>query len=402
MSVEYSDTDRDEIDLSLNHEIDETSSSSSATNGADNNNTTGSGVDANAPVAPVVEESTGQRFIGVRWSDFLTVPLQRRLQTLAVLGFVLMPFGHILSWVATYWLLLFPLTTLPMAAYLIFIFFFDKSPSNGRRSPWLRGFSCFFHFCNYFPLSIVKTAELDPNGKYLFGYHPHGIISIGALGNFAFQGTGFGDLFPGIDLRVATLPLNFKVPFMREILLGGGAVDSNFNTCCNVLNRGPGSALMLVVGGAAESLDARPGVMDLTLKRYGFVRVALQNGASLVPVLSFGENDVYTEVLDQSRGSRTRRIQETIQKWLGFATPLFHGRGILNYDFGLLPFRHPIVSVVGKPIPMPKFEGSVNSPEGLAVVQDLHQQYVTALQALWDNYKDIYYRKRRGSLNIVG
>ena len=57
-----------------------------------------------------------------------------------------------------------------------------------------------------------------------------------------------------------------------------------------------GKALVLVVGGAEESLDAHPGRSTLTLaKRKGFVREALVTGAHLVPVYSFGENDVYKQ-----------------------------------------------------------------------------------------------------------
>ena len=52
---------------------------------------------------------------------------------------------------------------------------------------------------------------------------------------------------------------------------------------------------MLAVGGATESLYAAPGTMNLVLhKRKGFVRVALQAGAALVPVINFGENETYS------------------------------------------------------------------------------------------------------------
>jgi hypothetical protein len=50
----------------------------------------------------------------------------------------------------------------------------------------------------------------------------------------------------------------------------------------------------VVVGGAEESTIASPGGIDLVLeKRKGFVREAIMSGASLVPVLAFGENDLY-------------------------------------------------------------------------------------------------------------
>lgn len=35
----------------------------------------------------------------------------------------------------------------------------------------------------------------------------------------------------------------------------------------NVLRKGPGSAVLVVPGGAAESLDAHPGTHSLTLKK---------------------------------------------------------------------------------------------------------------------------------------
>jgi len=70
---------------------------------------------------------------------------------------------------------------------------------------------------------------------------------------------------------------------------------------------GKGQSIMLAIGGATESLYAGPGTMDLVLRRRkGFVRVALQTGASLVPVINFGENDVYSTIRgDPNSGLRS-------------------------------------------------------------------------------------------------
>lgn len=46
-----------------------------------------------------------------------------------------------------------------------------------------------------------------------------------------------------------------------------------------LLRGGPGNAVVIVVGGAAESLDGVPGQQRVLLKgRRGFVRLALQHG----------------------------------------------------------------------------------------------------------------------------
>jgi len=49
-------------------------------------------------------------------------------------------------------------------------------------------------------------------------------------------------------------------------------------SCSNILKRGPGEAITIVVGGATESLSARPGTADLTLRRrYCVLHVCLFN-----------------------------------------------------------------------------------------------------------------------------
>jgi 1-acyl-sn-glycerol-3-phosphate acyltransferase len=47
--------------------------------------------------------------------------------------------------------------------------------------------------------------------------------------------------------------------------------------------------------------------------RNGFIKIALQTGASLVPVYAFGENDAY-EQLDNKPGTVLRWIQDTAKK----------------------------------------------------------------------------------------
>lgn len=48
-----------------------------------------------------------------------------------------------------------------------------------------------------------------------------------------------------------------------------GICSVSKESCQNILGQGGGSAITIVVGGAAESLSARPGTADLTLrKRY--------------------------------------------------------------------------------------------------------------------------------------
>jgi 2-acylglycerol O-acyltransferase 2 len=139
-----------------------------------------------------------------------------------------------------------------------------------------------------------------------------------------------------------------------------------------------------VVGGAEESLLASPQTNDLLLgKRKGFVKLALRQGASLVPVFGFGETNVYQN-LATNRPS-LQRILLKIQKVLGFALPAIGGRGWFNYNWGPLPFRCPIVTVVGAPIALPKI-----AQPSQEEIEHWHAVYMEALLELYRENKDVY------------
>ena len=283
--------------------------------------------------------------------------LRKKRQTFAVALVFLQP---VLSALASLCLLLrcgrFP--RLAFLAYVAWFLVLDDAPRRGGRlSAAARRSVVWRWVADYFPVSLVKTTDLDPRRNYLFGYHPHGIISVGAITNFATDATGFSELFPGVELRVATLAFNFKIPFFRELLLRCGVVDASSRSiahCCSARN-GPGASCMVVIGGARESLNARPGTQRLVLaERKGFVKVALRAGASLVPVFAFGENDLFDQAA--ARGV-ARRVQVATQRLFGFTVPLFSGpnkgaSGGFSVP-GVLPHRHAIVSVVGSPVLVP-------------------------------------------------
>jgi 2-acylglycerol O-acyltransferase 2 len=71
----------------------------------------------------------------------------------------------------------------------------------------------------YFPIRLHKTVDLPADKSYIFGYHPHGIISLGAFCNFSTDATDFSGLFPGINLRLLTLTPNFRIPFYGFVRL---------------------------------------------------------------------------------------------------------------------------------------------------------------------------------------
>lgn len=312
--------------------------------------------------------------------------MTRRLQTLAALlvwssqpaGITLFCF---LLWIHAY-------TRYLMIAYAIYIAYenlvLQVGKTGSRRSETFRRSSVWKYFRDYFPISLVKTTDLDPKQSYVFGYFPHGIIGLGAYGNFITEATNFSEVFPGLRLHLLVLNLIPWVPFARELCLMGGGCNVDRGTCLHLLRKG--RSICILVGGAKEALDAHPNTMKLTvLNRLGFVRIAVETGSSLVPVISFGENEIFRQ-LPNPKGSLLRRFQEGLQKYMGFSIPTPYGRGIFQYDYGILPFRHPVSVVVGAPIVVPKEEKPSDD-----TVARLHKEYVQALKELFDAHKNKYY-----------
>lgn len=245
-------------------------------------------------------------------------------------------------------------------------------------------------------MTLHKTRSLDPGQKYIFGYHPHGIISMGALGSFATEATGFSKLFPGITNTVLTLSSNFHMPIYRDYLMAQGLASVSKRSCENILSRGPGTAITIVVGGAQESLLSRPHANDLVLKkRLGVFKIAMRQGAHLVPVYSFGENDIYQQIPNHP-GTWLYTFQQLFKKFAGFTVPMFHARGVLNYDFGLMPFRAPINTVVGRPVHVKK-----NANPTLDDLHAVQAEYIEALLEIWDQYKDDFAMDREKDLCFI-
>ena len=72
--------------------------------------------------------------------------------------------------------------------------------------------------------------------------------------------------------------------------------------------------------------------------------MALKNGAPLVPVISFGETDLYSQI-SNPEGSFTRSVQEILKKWIGFAPVIPLGRGFFQYNYGIVPMRRPVTTL---------------------------------------------------------
>ncbi|CAG2172363.1 unnamed protein product [Oppiella nova] len=229
----------------------------------------------------------------------------------------------------------------------------------GRISHWVRNMSIWRHYANYFPVKLVKTEDLDPERNYMFVCHPHGVMVGSHVANFGTEGTGFSQLFPGLTPHILTLEDLFRHPFKRELLLamGYGAATTT-SMKWYLTHPGRGHVLALIVGGVLESFDTIPNTMRLTLNnRFGFVKLALEHG------------DWST-----SEDSIIRKFQLWMNRVVGYTIPHFYGRGLFGFP-GILPYRVPITTVVGKPMDVPLIPEP--SREQIA---EYHRKYIQCLR----------------------
>ncbi|XP_010282659.1 PREDICTED: 2-acylglycerol O-acyltransferase 1 [Phaethon lepturus] len=316
----------------------------------------------------------------------INIPLKRRIQTVAVLQWIF-SFLLLAEFCCGFFVILILGNFWFLAVlYLLWLYLDWETPcTGGRRSQWVRSWTVWKYFREYFPIHLIKTSDLNPNHNYLLGFHPHGVLVAGAFGNFC-TGPSFKNLFPGLTPYLHIMPIWFGCPFFREYIMSAGMVSASKESVSYVLNNeGGGHASIIVIGGAEESLNAHPGSLTLNiLKRKGFIKMALKHGAHLVPVFSFGENELFKQVANP-RGSWLRNVQEKLQKIMGFALPLFHARGVFQYSFGLIPYRQPIHTVVGSPIPVKR-----NLNPTTEEIEQLHALYLQKLRKLFEEHKGNY------------
>ena len=86
----------------------------------------------------------------------------------------------------------------------------------------------------------------------------------------------------------------------------------------------------------------------------------------------------------------------TVKSLFGFTAPIFHARGVFNYDVGIMPYRRPLNVVIGKPIKVEKRNTADDQ-----YVQELQKAYIKELQAIWDNWKVEFAPERIAELTIV-
>ena len=115
-------------------------------------------------------------------------------------------------------------------------------------------------------------------------------------------------------------------------------------------------------------------------RRFGFVKLALQQGAALVPAYAFGTVDLY-EVTPAQHEANASGLLWALHRRLGVALPRYSG------SLGFVPRRVPVDLVVGAPLALPFAALETPGQPTDAEVRAAHGAYVAALRLLFDAHK---------------
>ena len=267
--------------------------------------------------------------------------------------------------------------------YYTYVLVLDRShmKTGARWANFSRNFALFHYARRLLHLRVVGSPALEaaenkaaskPTKKnttqYILGVFPHGLNA-----DFRILVDGMlPQVLPGASVRTLAATILFWIPIVREVALWTGCVDASKPVAKRCLRKG--LSLFIFPGGQQEQLRTTCGKeLVYVQRRKGFVKLALEFGVPLVPVYVFGASDFY----QTSHFALSTRL--SILKYLGISLTL--GTGCAGSSYCPLPVD--TTMVLGEPILVPQ----IDKPSAEQVDQ-VHAQFVAALQQLFDKHKE--------------
>lgn len=225
----------------------------------------------------------------------------------------------------------------------------------------------------YFGMRLIrdtpKPFPTDAGQKYIFGYHPHGIIPLAA--GWCSLTKQWKSLFPGLEPSVLTSSILHNIPLARDVIQFSGGRDVSWSSFKSAI-MSIGSVL-LIPGGQQEMLGCKStdAVVRINVKHKGFIRMGLTTGAALVPIYNFGGTKTFDNL----------PFPISWQKWCMSALRA----NILFLPYGnwlFVPRTGPLTIIVCEPI-------QKHAPNPTDKQVDLmHRRYYTSLFEAFERHKD--------------
>lgn len=264
-----------------------------------------------------------------------------------------------------------------LKSYLLLIPILISAITPIIKLPWLVRHPIFKCILNYFQFeSIFETTDdsllkyldelkKDGRGGIILAAQPHGVLSFGGI----CAGSAADSRFDNLVTAAAGAVL--ATPIVKHVVGVFGLIDASASSLKKHLSKGgvEGSCV-LYIGGIAELFRCSETQEQLILKkRKGFIKLALQTGADVVPLYFFGNTSVLSVLTHPFLESISRKYQVSITLFWGL--------------WGLpIPRPNKILYVRGPPLGLPKVENPTEDD-----IEKWHAKYVSEVQRIFDKYK---------------
>jgi hypothetical protein len=158
---------------------------------------------------------------------------------------------------------------------------------------------------------IIDRSGFNHQQQAIYVWYPHGHFAMIPYGLFC------GEMGSNTFKRPVALCCSshmFYTPALREVAISAGLLNADMENMKGVLNQG--TSLCITPGGIREMYNTRHNVMRLVDGRQGFMRLAKMTGLPLIPIMCYGENEMF----ERPRHDTVMPTTESIVKW--FREPL--------------------------------------------------------------------------------
>lgn len=186
----------------------------------------------------------------------------------------------------------------------------DPASKRGNRNwEWFRRLKMWRYLWTWwFPITYHwQYHRFQRNTKYIFIAHPNP-YNLGMLMGLGLHGNQ--ETMTGLNLLWMVPAFLLKIPILRDVLLWSGAVDHDQSNLIDLMNRG--HSVALCPNGMKDALTIEEDSICINKARREIFSFASETGAELVPVLMYGEADLYSckkgRVLDYLRSLSLSKI----------------------------------------------------------------------------------------------
>ncbi len=170
--------------------------------------------------------------------------------------------------------------------------------------------------------------------KYFFFEFPHGVFPMGQF----VSASVIDQITPGKFICGTGADIIFSFPIMRQVMAWIGTVPAGRKNIAKVFEAGHNCAI--IPGGIAEMyLMNRQKESIFLRKRINTVKIAIQQGAHIVPAFFFGN----TLIFDIAGNSGSSSFMSQLSRRLRASILFFYGRHYLP-----VPYRHPLRMALGE------------------------------------------------------